>query len=90
MECHKWIKLKRKALAGEKVDTARLAKLEEGLRESAERNLTASGRGSTKKLVDSIIKDSGTEQIGGIVRTLKDKADAQGINERIVKTFKTL
>ena len=82
-----WIKLKRKALAGEKVDTARLAKLEEGLRESAERNLTASGRGSTKKLVDSIIKDSGTEQIGGIVRTLKDKADAQGINERIVNNF---
>ena len=41
-------KLKKKAINGEKVDTARLAKLEDALRESTEKNLTASGKGSTK------------------------------------------
>jgi hypothetical protein len=82
-----WMKLKRKSLTGENVDMAKLAKLEQGLVESAERNLTPSGKNSTKKLVDSIINDSATEQIGGIVRTLKDKAEAEDINKRIVDNF---
>ena len=82
-----WVKLKRKSLTGENVDMAKLAKLEQALTESAERNLTPSGKQSTKKLIESIVSDAGTGQIGGLVRTLKDKAVAEDINERIVNNF---
>ena len=45
-----WIKLKRKSIAGEKVDSAKLARIEKELVEQAEENFTASGRKKHRKI----------------------------------------
>ena len=53
-----WIKLQRKALAGEKVDSAKLARLEKALREQSNEQFTAAGKDSRKKFVASIMKEA--------------------------------
>ena len=65
-----WIKLKRKALAGEKVDSAKLARIEKGLREQSNEQFTAAGKDSRKKFVASIMKEA--EDSAKVTQTLDD------------------
>ncbi len=82
-----WIKLKRKAIAGDKVDISKLAKVEKELLRQAEENFTASGKKSTQKLVESIIKDSGSDKISGVVKEIKETATDEVLSKRIVDNF---
>ena len=82
-----WIKLKRKSLAGEKVDVSKLAKVEKELVRQAEENFTASGKKSTEKLVESIIKDSGSDKIGSVVKDIQETATDDILSKRIVDNF---
>ena len=82
-----WIKLKRKSLAGEKVDVAKLAKVEKELVKQAEENFTASGKKSTEKLVESIIKDSGSDKISSVVKDIQETATDDLLSKRIVDNF---
>ena len=67
-----WIKLKRKALAGEKVDSAKLAKIQDELVKQAEENMTASGRGSTEKIIQSITEEASTSgKVTGVLEDIK-------------------
>ena len=66
-----WIKLKRKALAGEKVDSAKLAKIQDELVKSAEEKVTAC-RGSTEKIIQSITEEAFTSgKVTGVLEDIK-------------------
>ena len=79
-----WIKLKRKTLTGKDVDVAKLAKIEKELIKQAEENFTASGKKSTEKLVESIIKDSGSDKISTIIENIKKTGTDEVLANRIV------
>ena len=82
-----WIKLKRRAIAGETKDVAKLAKIEKELVKQAEENFTASGKKSTEKLVESIIKDSGSDKISSVVKDIQETATDDLLSKRIVDNF---
>ena len=83
-----WIKLKRKSIAGEAVDSAKLARIEKELVQQAEENFTASGRKSTQKVVDSILGEAGTSQkIAGVLEDIKKTATDEELSKRIVDNF---
>ena len=83
-----WLKLKRKSLAGEKVDVAKLAKVEKELAQQAEENFTASGKKSTQKIITSILDEASTsEKIAGVVQDIKKTATDDELSKRIVDNF---
>lgn len=83
----KYIKLKRKSLTGQKFDAEKLKKIEEKLADDANKNLAPDGQGGTKKLVKSILEEATTDNVGNVVKTIKDKASADELNEKIVESF---
>ena len=83
-----WIKLKRKALAGEKVDSAKLARIQDELVKSAEENMTASGRGSTEKIIQSITEEASTSgKVTGVLEDIKKTVTDDNLSKRIVDNF---
>ena len=83
-----WIKLKRKSLAGEKVDSAKLAKIQDELVKSAEENMTASGRGSTEKIIQSITEEASTSgKVTGVLEDIKKTVTDDNLSKRIVDNF---
>ena len=83
----RWIKLKRQSLDGKTKDVSKLAKVEKELIRQAEENFTASGKKSTQKLVESIIKDSGSDKISGVVKEIQETATDDILSKRIVDNF---
>ena len=82
-----WIKLKRKSLAGDKVDTAKLAKIEAELKLQAEENFTAAGRKSSEKLVNSILKEAEGEKVAGALKEVRETVSDSALSTRIVDNF---
>ena len=82
-----FVKLKRKQLGGEAYDIEKLKTIEERLVNETSISTSTTGKDSTKRLVTKIIDEAGTEKITDTVKTIQEKASAEGLNEKIVNSF---
>jgi hypothetical protein len=83
----KYIKIRRKELAGEAVDVNKLKELEESLINSVENQITPTGKASTKKLVEKIVDEASTTKVGEVFEDIKLKTNSDELNNKIVNSF---
>lgn len=81
-----WIKTKRAQLAGEKASIEKLAELEKSLTREIELP-TPQGKDSTKKFVNKILDEAGSQKIADTAEVIMERATAEGLNEKIVENF---